>query len=106
MKIQKGDMFYANLDGIGSEQKGIRPVIIIQNNKGNKHSTTVIVISVTTKKKKKQCTHTEIMCEERSIALCEQIRTIDKRRLGKYIGRLSEEEIEEINNALKKSMAL
>lgn len=112
MKIQKGDMFYADLDGIGSEQKGIRPVIIIQNDVGNKHSPTVIVVAMTKvtnkikKKSRKQSTHAEIMCEKQSIVLCEQVRTIDKRRLQNYIGKLTEEEIIKVNEALRISMAL
>lgn len=85
----RGDMYYADLGhGIGSEQEGYRPVVIIQNNVGNKHSPTVIIASITSKKdaKPKLPTHYYIDAENGlelpSIVLLEQLRTVDKRRLG------------------------
>lgn len=93
----RGDMYYADLGhGIGSEQEGYRPVVIIQNNVGNKHSPTVIIASITSKKdaKAKLPTHYYINAENGlelpSIVLLEQLRTVDKRRLGDFIGHLSE----------------
>ena len=87
----RGDMYYADLgQGIGSEQEGYRPVVIIQNNVGNKHSPTVIIASVTSKTdaKPKLPTHYYINAEDGlelpSIVLLEQLRTVDKRRLGDF----------------------
>ena len=91
---QRGEMYYADLGrGVGSEQEGRRPVVIIQNDIGNKHSPTVIVAAITTKTagKRKLPTHFEIGAEHGlkapSLVLLEQIRTIDKHRLVKRIGR-------------------
>ena len=109
----RGDMYYADLsDGIGSEQKGYRPVIIIQNNTGNKHSPTVIVAAISSKVgvKAKLPTHyyIEAVCglQMPSIVLLEQLRTIDKQRLDHYIGRLPEQHIRGINHALAISIGL
>ena len=92
----RGDMYYADLgQGIGSEQEGYRPVVIIQKNVGNKHSPTVIIAFITSKKeaKPKLPTHYYIDAEDGlelpSIVLLEQLRTVDKRRLGDFIGHLS-----------------
>lgn len=101
----RGDMYYADLGhGIGSEQEGYRPVVIIQNDVGNKHSPTVIIASITSKKdaKPKLPTHYYIDAENGlelpSIVLLEQLRTVDKRRLGNFIGHLSEKHIHGINH--------
>ena len=109
----RGEMYYADLGrGIGSEQEGYRPVVIIQNDIGNKHSPTVIVASISSKTggKGKQPTHYYINAEnglrEPSMVLLEQIRTIDKHRLGQRIGRLSEKHIAGINHALAISIGL
>lgn len=109
----RGQLFYADLGtGIGSEQQGLRPVVIIQNNIGNKHSPTVIVAAVSskTKTKAKLPTHFNIGLEsglERpSIVLLEQLRTIDKQRLGNYIGQLSLPQVRELNHALAISIGL
>lgn len=109
----RGDMYYADLGkGIGSEQEGYRPVVIIQNNVGNKHSPTVIIASITSKKdaKAKLPTHYLIEAEDGlempSIVLLEQLRTIDKRRLSSFIGHLSEKHIQGINHALAVSVGL
>ena len=95
MKIQKNQIYYANLSPVrGSEQGGIRPVLILQNNVGNKMSPTVIVAAVTSKSKKTNLpTHVQIKLEDgklprESIAMLEQIRTIDKNRLLDYIGQV------------------
>ena len=110
----RGDMYYADLGrGIGSEQEGYRPVVIIQNNVGNKHSPTVIIASITSKTgvKAKLPTHyyiddAEDGLELPSIVLLEQLRTVDKRRLGNFIGHLSEKHICGINHALAVSIGL
>ena len=109
----RGDMYYADLGrGIGSEQKGYRPVLIIQNNVGNKHSPTVIIAAITSKVgiKAKLPTHyfvnTESGLEAPSIVLLEQIRTIDKKRLDSYIGHLSDAHIDGIDKALAVSVGL
>lgn len=109
----RGDMYYADLGrGIGSEQEGYRPVVIIQNNVGNKHSPTVIIASITSKTgvKAKLPTHYYIDAEDGlelpSIVLLEQLRTVDKRRLGNFIGHLSEKHICGINHSLAVSIGL
>ena len=109
----RGDMYYADLGrGVGSEQEGYRPVVIIQNNKGNRHSPTVIVAAISSKVgvKPKLPTHYFINAENGldlpSIVLMEQIRTLDKRRLTKYIGRLGKEHIRGMNHALAVSIGL
>ena len=109
----RGDMYYADLGrGIGSEQKGYRPVLIIQNNVGNKHSPTVIIAAITSRVgvKAKLPTHyfvnTEGGLEAPSIVLLEQMRTIDKKRLDSYIGHLSDTHIVNINNAICISLGI
>lgn len=110
---QRGDMYYADLGrGIGSEQEGYRPVVIIQNNLGNKHSPTVIIAAISSRVgvKPKLPTHYYINAEDGlelpSIILLEQIRTVDKRRLTTYIGRLRKEHINGMNHALAVSIDL
>ena len=114
MTIKRGDMYYADLSPvIGSEQGGIRPVLIIQNDLGNKYSPTVIAAAITSQTtKNKLPTHieigsTEIGLKTDSIVLAEQIRTIDKSRLKEKIGHISDESIMgQINNALGVSFGL
>ena len=103
-KMNRGDIFYANLDGtIGSEQSGIRPVIIIQNNVGNKYSPTTIIVPLTKKINFKinQPTHYLIKAFEKikfdSIVLTEQIRAIDKTRLKEKIGIINKKTMQEID---------
>ena len=109
----RGDLYYADLGhGIGSEQKGTRPVVIIQNNVGNKHSPTVIIAAVTSKANVKAKLPTHYYLDagnglvQPSLVLLEQIRTVDKRRLSGYIGRLDEHHIRRINRALAISVGL
>lgn len=111
--IMRGDIFYANLNyGIGLEQRGYRPVLIIQNNIGNKFSPTVIVAVITGKIHYKARMPTHYLLEVTSaltipsMVLLEQIITIDKRRLKRYVGRISEKEISPINKALSISVGL
>ena len=111
--IRRGDIFYADLSPVvGSEQGGIRPVLIIQNNVGNKHSPTVICAAVTSKMNKaKLPTHIEISTRDydivkNSVILLEQIRTIDKKRLREHIGMLDSQQILTADNALLISLGL
>jgi len=109
----RGDLYYADLGkGIGSEQEGRRPVVIIQNNIGNKHSPTVIIAAISSKVgvKAKLPTHyyigPENGLEHPSVILLEQLRTTDKRRLEEYIGRLSAPQMVGLNHALAVSIDL
>ena len=114
MTIKRGDMFYADLSPvIGSEQGGIRPVVIIQNNLGNKYSPTVIAAAITSQTNKTRLpTHIEINSnteglKSNSVVLTEQIRTIDKSRLKEKIGHIDDAEVmSKINNALGVSFGL
>ena len=114
MTIKRGDMFYADLSPvIGSEQGGVRPVIIIQNDLGNKYSPTVIAAAITSQTNKtKLPTHIEIDgkregLKSNSVILTEQIRTIDKSRLKEKIGHIDDiNVINKINNAIGVSFGL
>lgn len=113
MVIRRGDIFYADLRPvIGSEQGGIRPVLIIQNDIGNKHSPTVICAAITSKMNKaKLPTHVEIdarRCEivKDSVILLEQLRTIDKKRLKDRVCHLDGEILKQVDKALKVSLEL
>ena len=106
-KFQRGDIYFVKLEaGVGSEQNGARPVVILQNDVGNKFSPTVIVASITSRVgiKAKLPTHyfinTEDGLQAPSIILLEQIRTIDKKRLDSYIGHLSQKNIDGVNEAV------
>ena len=114
MKYKRGDIYYAKL-GIrkGSEQNGTRPIVIIQNNIGNNNSSTVIVAVITTKIKKIKQIPTKVfipkeegLLEKDSVIMCEQIITIDKKRLFNYKGRLKYSYIKKLNKALITSLAL
>ncbi|ABN53898.1 MAG TPA: type II toxin-antitoxin system PemK/MazF family toxin [Hungateiclostridium thermocellum] len=113
MVIKRGDIFYADLSPvIGSEQGGIRPVLIVQNDIGNKYSPTVIASAITSQiNKAKLPTHIELSAKEYglpkdSVVLLEQIRTIDKKRLREKIGHLDDELMEKVNEALSISFGL
>ncbi|OPX45522.1 mRNA interferase endoA [Ruminiclostridium hungatei] len=113
MVIKRGDIYYADLSPvIGSEQGGVRPVLIVQNDIGNKYSPTVIAAAITSQiNKAKLPTHIEIGALEYGLAkdsviLLEQIRTIDKKRLREKIGHLDEELMDKVNNALEVSFGL
>ena len=106
MLIKRGDIFYADLDPIiGSEQGGIRPVLVVQNNVGNKYSPTIVVLPISSAKKPHLPTHIQIcgskMLPKDSVVLAEQIRTIDRYRLKSYVGSLGVEIMEKINEAIK-----
>lgn len=111
--VLRGDIFYANLNPvIGSEQGGVRPVLILQNDIGNKYSPTTIVAAITSRiKKAKLPTHIELDCdhfalEKDSVILLEQVRTIDKRRLKEKIAHLDEDTMRKIDEALQISLGL
>ena len=110
--IRRGDICYADLSlVVGSEQGGIRPVLILQNNVGNRHSPTVIVCAITGRTEKNNIpTHVRIGtacgCSKESFALLEQIRTIDRIRLKEKVGTLSGHKMEQINQALSISVGL
>ena len=106
-QIRRGEIYYADLSPVvGSEQGGIRPVLIIQNDVGNKYSPTVIVSAITSQLgKAKLPTHIELSAEKYhlpkdSVALLEQIRTLDKRRLREKVTTLSSEKMREVNKAI------
>lgn len=105
MEVKRGDIYLADLNPIiGSEQGGERPVIVVQNDVGNKYSPTIIVIAVSSRVYKKDLpVHVALKSEclpKKSMALLEQVRTIDKSRLKEYLGRVSKREMNEIERAL------
>ena len=102
MVIKRGDIFYADLRPVvGSEQGGIRPVLIIQNNVGNRHSPTVICAAITSK------INAELYgIEKDSVILLEQLRTIDKRRLKDKVCHLDDAMLDKVNHALEISLEL
>ena len=109
--ILRGDIYYADLNPtVGSEQGGVRPLVILQNNVGNRHSPTVIAAAITAKPKKPLPTHAAIAgisgLSRESFVLLEQIRTIDRSRLREYVGRLDEQEMQKIDEALAISVGL
>ncbi len=108
--INRGEIYYTNLDLVkGSEQGGYRPVVIIQNNTGNLYSPTTIVAAITSRLKTNMPTHVHIENEYlpyRSVILLEHIRTIDRGRLGEYVGKLTNDEMEALDEALAVSVGL
>jgi mRNA interferase MazF len=111
--VRRGDIYYADLSPvIGSEQGGVRPVLIVQNDIGNKYSPTVIAAAITSQiNKAKMPTHIEIDAREYglakdSVVLLEQVRTIDKKRLKEKIGHLDEEIMDKVNQAITVSFGL
>lgn len=110
MLIKRGDIFYADLNPVvGSEQGGIRPVLVVQNDVGNRHSPTVIVVPISSVRKKNLPVHIQIRCSElpkNSIVLAEQIRTIDRYRLKSYVGSVDFELMEKVEKAMKISIGV
>jgi mRNA interferase MazF len=111
--VRRGDIFYADLNPVvGSEQGGIRPVLVVQNDVGNKYSPTVIIAAITSQiDKAKLPTHVEIKredygLEKDSVILLEQLRTIDKRRLKEKITFLDQDMMAKVDEALKISLGL
>jgi len=112
--VKRGDIFYADLSPVvGSEQGGVRPVLIIQNDTGNRYSPTVIAAAITSQTGKARLpTHIELPVEEDcgltkdSVVLLEQVRTLDKRRLREKMGRVDERVMEKIDTAIAVSFGL
>ncbi len=113
MLVKRGEIYYADLSPVvGSEQGGIRPVLIVQNDVGNKHSPTVIAAAITSKKEKSQLpTHISVSASscglaKDSVVLLEQVRTLDKRRLKERMGELDSNSMQQVNDALSVSFGL
>ena len=113
MTVKRGDIYYADLSPVvGSEQGGLRPVLIIQNDVGNKYSPTVIAAAITSKLgKAKMPTHIDVYADKfglakDSVILLEQIRTIDKQRLKEKMGHLDVALMQQVDNALSVSFGL
>ncbi len=113
MPVRRGEIYYADLSPVvGSEQGGIRPVLIVQNDVGNKHSPTVIAAAITSQRGKSRLpTHIEVQADQcglakDSIVLLEQIRTIDKKRLKDKMGELDLNAMDKVNTALSISFGL
>lgn len=110
-QTKRGEIYYADLSPVvGSEQDGIRPVLCIQNDMGNQYSPTIIVAAITSKLEKSELpTHVHIRTDGlkvESIVLLEQIRTIDKGRLDRYVGKVSKEDMGRIDHALIASFGI
>lgn len=109
--VKRGDVYYANLSPVvGSEQGGVRPVVVVQNDKGNKYSKTIIIAPIS-KKMSKPPIPTHVIFSDASLTyvsmiLCEQLRTIDKQRLGQWICTLDKETVDKIDQAIKVSLNL
>ena len=113
MIVHKNEVYYADLSPVvGSEQGGIRPVLVLQNDVGNKVSPTIIVAAITSRKKKMRMpTHVSITMGEghlpkNSMAMLEQIRTIDKSRIIRYVGKLNDYSIQRVENASLASLGI
>ncbi len=113
MTVKRGDIYYADLSPVvGSEQGGVRPVLIVQNDVGNKFSPTVIAAAITSQKYKTNLpTHIQVNADEcglarDSIVLLEQVRTLDKKRLKERMGTLADDDMNRINQALSVSFGL
>lgn len=106
--VKRGELYYADLNPVvGNEQGGIRPVVIIQNDRGNKYSHTTIVAPITSRKKARIPTHVIInnkCLKYVSLILLEQIRIIDKLRLKEKIGKLTDDELKKLDNAIAVSL--
>ncbi|MBR6580034.1 MAG: type II toxin-antitoxin system PemK/MazF family toxin [Ruminococcus sp.] len=113
MSVKRGEIYYADLSPVvGSEQGGVRPVLIVQNDVGNRHSPTVIAAAITSRQDKNRLpTHIEVRADKcglarDSIVLLEQIRTIDKKRLGDKMGELDINSMNKVDTALSISFGL
>ena len=105
---RRGDIYYIEAGGVcvGSEQKPGRPGVIVSNDLGNKHSSNVEVVFLTSQSKKELPTHVSVICKVPSTALCENIQTVSKERLGTFIRACSDDEMREIDNALLCSLGI
>ena len=112
-KYLRGDIYYADMEPhIGSEQGGTRPVVVLQNNTGNYYCPTLIVAPITSKAGKKPSQPTHYYAERihglelPGMVLLEQIKTIDKRRVKKYLGRMTRQQMDEIGEAIEEALGL
>ena len=113
MRVYRGDIYYCDfghINVLGSEQRGIRPVLIVQNDVANEHSTTVVVVPLTSKLKKANLPSHVLLEDyvflERGMALTEQVKTIDKTRLLGYVISVSEQDMQKVTEALKRTLAI
>ena len=113
LNVKRGDIYYADLSPVvGSEQGGLRPVLIVQNDIGNKYSPTVIAAAITSQRFKTQLpTHIQVDAQDcglskDSIVLLEQVRTLDKQRLKERMGNLGERDMIRVNRALSVSLGI
>ena len=113
MSVKRGEIYYADLSPVvGSEQGGVRPVLIVQNDVGNRHSPTVIAAAITSQRDKNRLpTHIEVQADKcglakDSIVLLEQIRTIDKSRLRERMGKLDDKTMNKVDSAIAVSFGL
>ncbi len=113
MTVKRGDIYFADLSPVvGSEQGGVRPVLIIQNDMGNRYSPTVIAAAITSRGDKADLpTHIKVSSlssglQKDSVVLLEQIRTLDKRRLREHMGTLSGADMQRVNDAIEVSFGL
>ncbi len=113
MSVRRGDIYYADLSPVvGSEQGGMRPVLIIQNDVGNRYSPTVIAAAITSRMGKTRLpTHIDVYADKvglskDSVILLEQVRTLDKKRLGEKMGHLDDDMMTAVNNAIAVSFGL
>ena len=110
--VRRGDIYYANLNPvIGSEQEGVRPVLVLSNNLGNYYGSTLIIVPITSKRKlRKLPTHYRLPTiyglRKQSYLLFEQIRVIDKRRLIRYIGKLNQRDLQEAELSMKIALGI
>ena len=114
--VKRGDIYYADLSPVvGSEQGGLRPVLIVQNDVGNRYSPTVIAAAITSRLGKNRLpTHIDVLAERAdrvgltkdSVILLEQMRTLDKKRLGEKMGHLDDETMSAVDNAISVSLGL
>ncbi len=112
MIVKKGDLYFADLSPVvGSEQGGVRPVLVVQNDVGNRYSPTIIVAAITSQTKAELPTHVKLEAADgglskNSVVLLEQLRTIDKKRLKEHIGCLSQAQMPGVDQALSVSLGI
>ena len=107
MEIFRGDIWYVEKGGYtGHEYGGGRPAVVVSNNKCNQFSECIEVVYLTSQKKSELPTHVDVVCQVVSTALCEQVYTVSKDRLGNFFGQCTKDEMQKIDEALKISLAL
>jgi len=108
MKINRGDVFLIDLGvNLGSEQNGIRPCVVVQNNVGNEYSPITIICPMTTKNKSSVATHVELQFNgKQALVLCEQVRAVDKSRLFRKVGVLSTQIMQAVGESIKSTLSI